>query len=152
MDVLRGTDGRAIGPVGALARVLLGVGFLALAVANGLAWWEPVLGLIAVPALLLAGHALRLRRTGAPLHATGHAGFCLNAVILAALLIIPTTQGATLLWLGSSLLLAAWRGYAGCESLAVSNWLLRRNDQVGCLLFSPLDRAEARLRGTSLRE
>jgi hypothetical protein len=26
--------------------------------------------------------------------------------------------------------------------LAVSNWLLRRGDQVGCLLFAPIDHAE----------
>jgi hypothetical protein len=29
------------------------------------------------------------------------------------------------------MLLAAARGYAGCEVLAVSNWLLHRDDQVG---------------------
>jgi hypothetical protein len=46
-------------------------------------------------------------------------------------------------FLGASMLLAALRGYSGCESLAISNWLLRRNDQVGCLIFSPLDHLEA---------
>jgi hypothetical protein len=40
------------------------------------------------------------------------------------------------------MLLAAARGYGGCEVLAVSNWLLRRDDQVGCLVLSPLDRLE----------
>ena len=34
---------------------------------------------------------------------------------------------------------------AGCEVLAISNWLLRRDDQVGCVVFSPIDAAEARL-------
>jgi hypothetical protein len=28
--------------------------------------------------------------------------------------------------------------------LAVSNWLLRRDDQAGCMLFSPLDDQERR--------
>ena len=41
------------------------------------------------------------------------------------------------------MLLAAWRGHAGCESLAISNWLLRRDDQVGCVVFWPLDEVEA---------
>ncbi len=52
-----------------------------------------------------------------------------------------------LLFYGSYLLLADARGYAGCESLAISNWLLRRNDQVGCVVFSPLDAVEARATG-----
>ncbi len=54
------------------------------------------------------------------------------------------TRDATLVFLGVSMLLAALRGYGSCESLAISNWLLRRNDQVGCLLFSPVDRLETR--------
>ncbi len=45
---------------------------------------------------------------------------------------------------GASMLLAAVRGYAGCEVLAVSNWLLGRDDQIGCLLFWPVDHAERR--------
>jgi hypothetical protein len=32
------------------------------------------------------------------------------------------------------MLLAAARGYAGCAVVALSNWVLRRDDQVGCLL------------------
>src|SRR5207253_2959744 len=28
-------------------------------------------------------------------------------------------------------------GDAGCEVLAVSNWILHRDDQVGCLVFAP---------------
>ena len=35
--------------------------------------------------------------------------------------------------------------YAGCESLAIPNWLLRRDDQVGCIVFWPLDAVEARV-------
>jgi hypothetical protein len=40
------------------------------------------------------------------------------------------------------MLLAAGRGYAACEVLAASNWVLGRDDQVGCLLFWPIDHAE----------
>jgi len=67
-----------------------------------------------------------------------------NCAAPALLLIVPWTSAATLLFLGSGMLLAAWRGEAGCESLAISNWLLRREDQVGCMIFSPLDRLERR--------
>ena len=59
------------------------------------------------------------------------------------------TDPAALVWLGVSMLLAAWRGYAGCESLAISNWLLRRDDQVSCVVFWPLDEVETRMAGNT---
>jgi hypothetical protein len=31
--------------------------------------------------------------------------------------------------------------------LAISNWVLRRDDQVGCVLFTPLDKLEAQRLG-----
>jgi hypothetical protein len=52
---------------------------------------------------------------------------------------------AVLLFYGGSMLLAAVRGYAGCEVFAAANWLLRRDDQVGCAPFWPIDVAEARV-------
>ncbi len=48
--------------------------------------------------------------------------------------------------LGGSALLAAIRGYAGCEVFAVANWLRRRDDQISCAVFSPIDTLEARAR------
>lgn len=55
---------------------------------------------------------------------------------------LSPTSDAALLFYGVSMLLAALRGYAGCEVLAMSNWLLRRDDQIGCLLFGPVDHLE----------
>lgn len=52
------------------------------------------------------------------------------------------TSDAALLFYGASMLLAAACGYAGCEVLAVPNWLLRREDQVGYVLFAPVDAIE----------
>jgi hypothetical protein len=52
------------------------------------------------------------------------------------------TGDAALIFYGASMLLPAARGYAECEVLAVSNWLLRRCDQVGCVLFAPVDQLE----------
>ena len=63
----------------------------------------------------------------------------------AVLFIIPFTREAALIFYGASLLLAAARGYAGCEILAITNWVLRRDDQVGCVVFSPIDEVEARV-------
>jgi hypothetical protein len=55
---------------------------------------------------------------------------------------------ATLIFVGSSLVLAALRGSAGCEFLALSNWLLHRTDQIACAVFTPIDSLE-RLRSRS---
>lgn len=45
-----------------------------------------------------------------------------------------------------SLILSALFGYAGCELAAVPNLVLRRRYVLGCVIFSPLDRLEARWR------
>ena len=142
------TSERAIGPIGTVARAFAGSGLLALAVVlDGVGWWDLTLGLVGFPAVLLLAQWVRLRFTRTPLRATGPVGHLLNGVVVAALLVPSATRPATLVWLGASMLLAAWRGYAGCESLAISNWLLRRDDQVGCLVFWPLDALEARAAG-----
>ena len=138
---------RQIGPVGTLAR-LAGAGALiwvAVGLGNGVQWWDAALGFAAFPGVVLAAQWLRLRYTRGQLQATEGLGFCLVMGAAAALLAVDATRDAAALFFGSSLVLAAARGYAGCEVLAVSNWLLRRDDHVGCLLFSPLDAAEARL-------
>ena len=59
------------------------------------------------------------------------------------------TRPAALLFGGLSLLVAGIRGYAGCEITAIGNWLLRRDDQVGCVVLSPLDLAEQQLQKRS---
>ena len=139
---------RAIGPLGTLARIAVGLGLVVFDVALGAVEWpEVALGLVGFPAVLLLAQLVRLRFSQTPLRATGPAGLLLNCLILVVLLVAPATRDATVLWLASSMLLAAWRGYAGCESLAIPNWLLRRDDQVGCLLFAPVDELEARQTG-----
>jgi hypothetical protein len=136
---------RAIGPIGTIARVAVGFGLIVLAIKlDGVGWWDIALGLVGIPTVMLLGQMVRLRFTRTPLRATGPAGHLLNCVLVAALLVPSATRPGTLVWLGVSMVLAAWRGYAGCESLAISNWLLRRDDQVGCLVFWPIDEVEAR--------
>ena len=143
---------RAIGVVGTIGRLVLGSGLLYLAITGfgdgawELQWQQALLGLGVFPAVLLLSQALRLRYfSSATLSATGPVGFCLNFAVGFALFVIA--RDAFLLFYGASLLLAAARGYAGCEVLAISNWLLRRDDQVGCVVFSPLDAVEAQAMG-----
>ena len=52
------------------------------------------------------------------------------------------------LWIGASPALAAARGHRGCEMLAFPNVLTGRRDQVGCIVFTPIERAEARRRAS----
>jgi hypothetical protein len=144
---------REIGSIGTVARVILG-----LALVGSVVWGEHsaglipaawALGLLGFPAILLAWQWIRARRNPGRFQATGPLGFTLNIMIFLALYLTPLyapalvfASDATLIFYGSSMLLAAARGYAGCEVLAVSNWLLHRNDQVGCLVFAPVDHLE----------
>ena len=137
---------RSIGPLGTTARVLVG-GLLLASVTWGhltrgfhLSAW--LLGLVGFPALLVAGQWLRARRVPAPLRATGPVAHALNVAVFVVLYVPEATSDAALLFYGTSMWLAAVRGYAGCEVLAVSNWLLRRDDQIGCALFWPVDQLE----------
>lgn len=146
---------RRIGPIGTAARIVLGIVLLAIVLlgqlATGFAPYKWALGLVGFPVVLLAGQWLRARRDPTRLEATGPLGFALNALVFLTLYLtfwyapaFSFTSDATLIFYGASMLLAALRGYAGCEVLAVSNWLLRRDDQVGCLIFAPIDSLERR--------
>lgn len=141
---------RAIGPIGTVARVVVGcmiVGDVVYGHVTGTFRPAPwIVGLVGFPGLILVVLAMRVRRDPRPLDATGPLAQILNIMAFVALYVTPATSDAALLFYGASMLLAAARGYAGCEVLAVSNWLLRRHDQIGCLLFAPVDRVERRER------
>ena len=148
--------GRQIGPIGTLARLALGVAFLVAAflavLGDGVSWAEGLAGFVAFPVAILVLHAGLARVIGRQFEATGGLGFCLNLALGAVLFSADSTRELTALFAGSSLLLTAARGYAGCEVLAVSNFVLRRHDQVGCVLFSPLDQIEARVSGSRIAQ
>ncbi len=143
---------RQIGIIGTCARVVIGAG-LAGSVLYGhvvrgpfrpLPW---IIGLIVFPAIFLTLQWARARRNPSRLEANGLIASAINVVIFFYFWLWTPSQiffmrDAVLLFYGASMLLAALRGYAGCESLAISNWLLRRDDQLGCLFFSPIDYAE----------
>jgi hypothetical protein len=145
---------RAIGPVGTVSRTVVGIVLL-----GSVVWGEHrafvpaawALGLVGLPTALLMGQWVRALRNPAPFQATGPVGVALNAGVFFALYLTPFnapaigfTSDAALIFYGASMWLAAARGYAGCEVLAISNWVLLRDDQVGCFVFGPVDHLERR--------
>ena len=155
---------RRIGPIGTCARVVIGMILLVLGAAGGRleivfiggqfhAGFSPaglILGIVVLPAVVVALQWLRLRRNSSRLEATGPIATSVNILafaILGGLSFIPQISYvgfAALVFYGASMLVAAARGYDGCEVLAVSNWLLSRDDQIGCLVLSPIDAWERR--------
>ena len=157
-DSVKRTPRRQIGTIGTTARIVIGATLLSSGLLGGRVevmhgqvrtGFEPLsvaIGVVAFPAVLLAWQWLRARRTSTRYEATGPLGTTINIVVFIALLLTPAyarglsfTRDAALVFYGASMLLAAARGYGGCEVLAISNWILRRDDQVGCLVLSPID-------------
>jgi hypothetical protein len=146
---------RAIGPAGTLARAALGATLLASVIAGQAArGWHPdtwLLGLIGLPSIPLLLLWLRARRRPSRLVALGPLGHLLTLLAFLSLYLtfwyapaLRVTSDAALIFFGGSLVLAALRGDGGCEVLSATNWLLRRDDRLGCILFAPLDRLERR--------
>jgi len=139
---------RRIGPVGTVVRVLVAAALLYLAGgADGLswsvAWYDAALGLVALPGLtLLLGLAAR-RYAAHPLRFTGPVGHAVNCAVIVVLVVNPYTGAAAALFYAATVLVAASCGQPGCEVTVLSNWILRRDDQVGCPMFGPIDAAEA---------
>jgi hypothetical protein len=132
-----------IGPVGIVARVAVGVILIALALFWSTPHWlDFVLGLVVLPGVAIGLFAWRARHHPTHLDATGPAGHLVNAMVFAPMLILPATAGGAMLFYGSSMLVAAVRRSGGCEITVIANTALRRDDQVGCILFAPIDLSE----------
>lgn len=135
------------GPAASAARLALGLLFVALALFwRDPDWQDAVLGLVAMPALVLASVLAWARRSSRPLRAVGPFSHVVNLAALFALFALPATAGAAFLFYGVSMLVSGARRTGGCEVTAISNAVLRRDDQVGCPVFGPVDAAEASLR------
>lgn len=132
---------RQIGRRGSTARLIVGVVMIVGAAIAGIGLRDALLGLVVAPIVTLTVILVRGRQHS-PLRLTGPEGHCLNCIIgVLAFVFLPI---AALLFYGTSMLLAAARGYAGCELFAVSNTLLGRDDQIACPLFAPIDALDAR--------
>jgi hypothetical protein len=152
----RGVSGRAIGPIGTVSRVIGGLIFVAVPIAlAGIDWWDVATALVALPlaaAALAALIAGAYRRFAPESLGRSHAicsgpGCALIAAVIGvgiALTFVTPVDGGVAIWtfLGVSMLVAAVRGYAGCEVLAIPNLVSGREDQIGCILYTPIDAAE----------
>jgi hypothetical protein len=139
---------RRIGPIGTTTRLIAAAALLYLALFDGtswgLRWYDAALGLFALPGLKFALALVARRRGTGPIRFTGTAGTMLNCALIVALLANPYTAAGAELFYCATLIVAAWRAQPGCEATVISNWILRRDDQIGCPTFSPIDRAEGR--------
>jgi len=140
---------RQIGPIGTASRVVVAVGLLLLAGWDGglswqIEWYDPLVGLVALPAITVSAGLVAGRYSAGPIRLTGPLAICINCLVIVALVANPYTVGGALLFYGVTLLVAAWRGQRGCEATVLSNLVLHRDDQIGCPTFSPIDAAEAR--------
>ena len=140
---------REIGPLGTAARAvcaaaLLWVGVLDVT-SRSAGWHDAVLGLVFIPAVILALVLVARRYVAGPIRLTGPAGTMLNCASIVVLLVLPYTSGAAALFYGTGILAAIVRGQPDCEATAVSNLILGRDDRIGCPIFTPIDRAEERL-------
>ncbi len=132
---------RSIGMWGTLARIMVGAALLATVFVLSVGWGDVAIGLVGFPAAVMLVLAIR-GRSAAPLRFYGSTGHLVNGAIVVAAFVVLTP--AALLFYGTSMLLAGVRGYAGCEVFALSNWLWRRDDQIACAIFSPIDAIEGR--------
>ncbi|MGH9917735.1 MAG: hypothetical protein ACRD6W_02515 [Nitrososphaerales archaeon] len=139
---------RRIGPIGTWSRVVLGAALVFFGLFHGhpwgIPWYQAVLGLVGFPSLILTLGLVVGHYTSRPLRLTGAVPTMLNCGLIVAFIATPYTGGAIDLFYGVTLLTAAWRGQPGCEATVISNWILRRDDQIGCPVFSPIDHAERR--------
>jgi hypothetical protein len=139
---------RRIGPVGTTLRALVGLGLLYIgvgieALSSGIEAHDLLIGLVALPAIALALGLAARRYSVEPVRFDGPAGIVLNCAVIVALATNPYTGGGAALFYGATLLIAAWRGQPGCEATVIPNWVLGRDDQIGCPTFTPIDEAEA---------
>jgi hypothetical protein len=147
--------GRQIGPIGTAIRLVVAPLLLYIAFVDGppfaqgfewgLRWYDLAVGLLVLPAIMLGVGLVARRYALGEVRFMGTTGMLLNGAVLVALANQYTGGGAALFY-GATILIAAARGQAGCESTVLSNWILDRNDQIGCPAFTPIDAAESRFR------
>lgn len=141
------TATREIGPVGTAARVAVGLTAIGAAAWTGPSLLEALVGLILVPLVVTLVMSLR-GAEAPPLRAHGPIWHVVN--IAAGVAFFSVAPVSALLFYGASMLVAAWRGYGACELLAFPNLIRRRDDQLACPLFLPVDLAESRVTGRQL--
>lgn len=107
-----------------------------------------LVGLVATPVGLTA--VIWARGRNAPRLDLGHGAACLVTLLTVA--VAQFYPVAVWVSIGAPLVLLASVGRNGCELLTVPNLVLRRDDYLFCLPFSPIDTWERRRRATSRAE
>ena len=103
------------------------MGLLVAALALGIEATDLVIGLVVMPIAVIVLLAMR-GRNAPPLRLFGPQGYAVNFGLAGLLLLVFTVP--SLIFYGASMLLAAALGYAGCEVLAIQNWITRRDDRM----------------------
>jgi hypothetical protein len=139
-------------------RVLLGIAlivylapvYLQVPMRTAVGAWVVVLGVIGVYSLI---HIVVSRRIVAfgPLLGAIVANGLLVAVYFAGASALPILghgkgQLAAVTFLGVSLVVAGVRAAPGCEMMAIPSILFGKHTELACIIFSPLDRLERKMR------
>lgn len=146
--------GKALSRAGTVARGAVGVGLLVIAVTTQhLSWWDVAAAVLVLPALAvmtaaavnrLVGRTRLARTARIPWSPTQ---IMAAAVILAVVLgvgvaltyVSPIDGGALYAFFGMSMVIAAVKGFDGCEILALPSLVFGRTEAIWCPLYSPLD-------------
>jgi hypothetical protein len=151
-------DSKVAPPLGRALRVLLGVLLMVYVtpVYFRVPWRVSVsvlllmLGLIGAYSLIHIFISRELTAFGPPLGAFAAVGLLVALCVLSwpALAILGRGEGelAAGTFLGISLLIAGWRGAPGCELMAIPDLFFGKHTNMPCLIFSPLDWLERKLR------
>jgi hypothetical protein len=148
-------------PVGRVLRILLGLAlmvyvapvYLQVPVRLAVEALLLMLGLLGVYSLIHIGISRRILAFGP----------CLGSVVALGLLValcVASTPGSPILgrgvgelaavtFLGISLVVAGVRAAPGCELMAIPGLLFGKHTELACLIFSPLDWLERKLRASA---
>src|ERR671915_2288912 len=150
---------RDIGPIGTASRAVGGLIAIAVPIAlSGIGWWDAAAALVALPLITLAvsafvtaGYERYAPEALARRHSMCSGPGCVLVATVVGVAIVaaaatPVSGVAIWSFFGVSMLVAAIRGYPGCEVLAIPNAITGRRDRIGCVLYTPIDAAEARVK------
>jgi hypothetical protein len=145
-------------PVGRVLRILLGVAlivyvapvYLQVPARVSLVSLLLIVGLIGIYSLLHVTVSQRIVPLGSSLGAIAANGLLvlLYFIGVTELPIVGGGKGAlaAVTFLGISLVVAGVLAAPGCEVMAIPGLLFGKHTELGCLIFSPLDRLERKLR------
>lgn len=150
-------SGRTLSRAGAVARGAIGIGLLVIAVTTQhLSWWDVAAAILVLPSLAVVttaavnriiGRTSLVRKARTPWSLTQiMAAVGIIVVVLgvgiALTFVSPIDGGALYAFFGLSMVIAALRGFDGCEILALPNLVLGHAEAIWCPLYSAIDATE----------